>query len=203
MARIYGRMLSREGVRSARRRNSAGGDQGQGGFHHFLRIDHIGKDLEGAEKAGGEDEDRLDQLVGGEVERIWPASWPLLMVSIRIFEARAWCRWSRERTTVSWGPQLNGGVIARQPRHTGSSRHISTTPCSQARRPSRGDSGPVRATVMASCAPSRPAQPPVVGTASVTGSRSIIVNPSMVSQICSTSAMQPMTRLGMLTLSLL
>ena len=55
MARIYGRMLSREGVRSARSRNSAGGDQGQGGFHHFLRIDHIGKDLEGAEKAGGED----------------------------------------------------------------------------------------------------------------------------------------------------
>ena len=110
MARIYGRMLSREGVRSARSRNSAGGDQGQGGFHHFLRIDRIGKDLGGAEKAGGEDEDR-----------------PM--------------------------------------------------------------SGPV--------------QPPVAGTASVTGSRSIIVNPSMVSQICSTSAMQPMTRLGMLTLSLL
>ena len=55
MARIYGRMLSREGVRSARSRNSAGGDQGQGGFHHFLRIDHIGKDLGGAEKAGGEE----------------------------------------------------------------------------------------------------------------------------------------------------
>ena len=70
MARIYGRMLFREGVQSARSRNSAGGDQGQGGFHHFLRIDHIGKDLGGAEKAGGEEKIVLANWSAVRSERI-------------------------------------------------------------------------------------------------------------------------------------